>query len=212
MFKRLFTIAFATTLAACGSTAGSAASPSGSPLGIPTSPVTATASPASTPSSAPSSAPASAPSAASCTQSATGTLMSGQALLVDVRLGTHDGYDRVVFEFTSRGAPTNEAATFAIAKATPPFLEDPSGKTITISGDTVLGITLRGATIQTLGGQAAYSGSRAFAPRYTKLSELRNSGDFEAVSSWLAGLRGPGCVKAQVLANPTRLVVDLPHQ
>jgi hypothetical protein len=138
--------------------------------------------------------------------------MAGQALLVDVRVGSHDGYDRVVLEFASRQAPTNEASTFEIAPAAPPFVQDASGLPMTISGDPVLGIVLRGATAATLDGRSAYTGSRDFITRFPALNEFKSRGDFEAVSSWLAGLNGAACMKAQVLTGPTRLVLDFAHR
>jgi hypothetical protein len=135
--------------------------------------------------------------------------MSEQALLVGVRVGSHEGYDRVVFEFAPRRSPSNDRATFEIGAAKPPFYEDPSGRTLTVSGDPVLSIVFRGATIQTLDSRSSYSGSRDFQTRFPVLSELKSQGDFEAVNSWLAGLSDPACVKAQMLSAPTRLVVDL---
>ena len=213
MKRALLGLALASALAACGSTAGSPGGAGGSPLGLPTSAATASPSaPASTtPASSPRPTPATAPSAASaaCATTAKGTLMGEQALLTDVRVGTHDGYDRVVFEFASRGSPARDAATFEIAKASAPYYEDPSGRPIAIAGETVLGITFRGATTQTLDSRSSYTGSRTFAPRFPILTELKSRGDFEAVNSWLAGTSGASCLKTQVLANPTRLVVDL---
>ena len=219
MTRALFSLALVCALAACGTTAGSAGSAgstgaaNGSPLGVPTSAATTTPSPlaSATPVSSPrpTSAATASVAPAACATTATGTLMSEQALLTDVRVGTHDGYDRVVFEFTTRGSPAGSAATYEVAKATAPYLEDPSGRPMAISGTTVLGITFRGATTQTLDSRSSYSGSRAFAPGFPILTELKSRGDFEAVNSWLAGTSGASCLKTQVLANPTRLVVDL---
>jgi hypothetical protein len=135
--------------------------------------------------------------------------MPQQALLVGVRVGSHEGYDRIVFEFASRNSPSRDAATYEIARAAAPFTEDPSGRTIAIAGEPVLAITLRGATTQTLDSRSSYTGARDFLPRFDVLTQLKSRGDFEAVNSWLAGLRTPACVKTQVLTSPTRLVVDL---
>lgn len=138
--------------------------------------------------------------------------MSGQALLTDVRVGTHPGYDRVVLEFVSRGAPTAETSTYEVAPAAPPYLQDPSGLPMSIRGDRALGIVLRGATAATLDGRSAYLGSRDFVTHFPALDEFKSKGDFEAVSSWLAGLNQSGCVRTLVLTSPTRLVLDFPHQ
>jgi hypothetical protein len=227
MFRALAPIALVAILTACGSTTASLSTPRSSPTAS-----AAIASPSSTATSAPSvvatattaltlapqtpapqtSAPAAAATAAPCVSSAKGTLMTGQALLTDVRVGTHPGYDRVVLEFVSRQAPTNEASTYEIAPATPPYVQDGSGLPMTIRGDRVLGIVLRGATAATLDGRSAYSGSRDFVTQFPALNEFKSRGDFEAVSSWLAGLNQSGCVRTQVLAAPTRLVIDFAHQ
>jgi hypothetical protein len=222
MLRAFATLLAAAAVTACGSTAASqnvappttkssafssaTATPSTTP--VPTATVAATAQALPTQATAP------APTAANttCVSSAKGTLMAGQALLVDVRVGSHDGYDRVVLEFTSRQAPTNEASTFEIAPAAPPFVQDASGLPMTISGNPVLGIVLRGATAATLDGRSAYTGSRDFITRFPALNEFKSRGDFEAVSSWLAGMNGSGCVKAQVLTAPTRLVLDFAHR
>ncbi|MDQ6857555.1 MAG: hypothetical protein M3Z65_01010 [Chloroflexota bacterium] len=145
---------------------------------------------------------------ASCA-SATGTLMPEQALITDVSVGMHDGYDRIVFDLASRGSPAVGSSTFAIAQTTPPYLQDASGLPLSIAGDPVLKITLRGATAARLDGTSSYTGSRDFVPGFPILRELKASGDFEATSSWLVGLNGAACVQTQMLSNPVRLVIDL---
>ena len=225
MFRALASLTIVATLAACGSTAASLSTPrppTAASAAV-ASPSAATSSAAPTASIAPTLAaqtlapqtslrPAPTSAGAACVSSAKGTLMSGQALLTDIRVGTHPGYDRVVLEFVSRGAPTAEASTYEIAPAAPPYLQDASGLPMSISGARVLGIVLRGATAATLDGRSAYAGSRDFVTKFPALDEFKSKGDFEAVSSWLAGLNRSGCVQAQVLASPTRLVLDFPHQ
>ena len=51
-----------------------------------------------------------------------------RANITDVRTGTHDGYDRVVFEFAD-GLP--EAS---LERAEPPFTHDASGEPIAVAG------------------------------------------------------------------------------
>lgn len=219
MFRALVALALAATFTACGSTAASqnAARPTSTAA---ISLAVATATPATTlPPSSAVAAPApqtatlqpTTPPRTPCTTSANGTIMAGQALLVDVRVGAHDGYDRVVLEFASRQAPTRESSTYEIAPATAPFTQDASGLPVSISGNPVLSLVLRGATSATLDGRSAYEGSRDFVTRFRALNEFKSRGDFEAVSSWLAGLNGTACVKAQILTSPTRLVLDFAH-
>ncbi len=150
-------------------------------------------------------APASAQtSAAACSSS--GTVLSGQALIVGVRVGTHDGYDRIVFDYASRNSPALAASTYEVSPATPPYRQDPRGNSLSVAGATVLKITLRGATFMKLDGTSSYAGSRDFVPGFPVLRELKFSGDFEAVSTWFVGLNG-GSACAYTLSNS--LVVDL---
>ncbi len=224
MLRALVALALATTVAACGSsqaspaaatetarlTAAPTASPSlaVSPAASPTQRATATPSSPQPPPASPQPTAVTEPSAA-CASSATGSIIGEQALIVDVRVGSHDGYDRIVFEFASRESPARDQSTYEINRATPPYHQDPSDLPLAIAGDPVLKITLRGATTARLDGSSSYAGSRDFVPGFPVLRELKERGDFEAISSWLAGLNGTACVQAQMLTNPARLVIDL---
>jgi hypothetical protein len=134
-----------------------------------------------------------------------------QAQIVAVRVGTHGDYDRVVFEFAGRGGAAG-VPPYEIKTAARPLYRDPSGLTMAISGDPVLGITLRGGTRQGLDGGAVYTGPTDFKTDFPALRELAEGGDFEAVATWYAGLSGSACVSADVLSNPARLVVDIAHR
>ncbi len=125
--------------------------------------------------------------------------------ITDVRVGTHDGYDRIVFQF-SGGIPQ-----YSIETATPPFIADPSGQPLTVQGNAFLRITLRGATKMTDAGDSSYSGQRNFALTFPVLVNLVEGGDFEAVSTWYAGLSRASCLRVSSLTEPDRLVVDVQH-
>ncbi len=123
--------------------------------------------------------------------------------ITDVRVGTHDGYDRIVFQF-SGGIPQ-----YSIQSATPPFIQDPSGRPLTVQGSAFLRITLRGATKMTDAGTSRYSGPRNFGLTFPVLVNLVEGGDFEAVSTWYAGLSRTGCLRVSTLSGPDRLVIDV---
>ena len=55
-----------------------------------------------------------------------------RANIADVRVATHDGYDRVVFEFTD-GLPE-----VFLERAEPPFTHDASGAPIDVEGTSFL--------------------------------------------------------------------------
>jgi hypothetical protein len=124
----------------------------------------------------------------------------------DVRIGTHDGYDRITFEYLEDGTPE-----FDMQTASPPFTQDASGNPMTVNGSPVMQITLQGATKLADDGSLTYTGATEFEPGFPQLVHLIERGDFEAVNSWYVGLNGGDCMRAIVLTDPSRLVVDVQH-
>ena len=130
-----------------------------------------------------------------------------RANITDVRTGTHDGYDRVVFEFAD-GLP--EAS---LERAEPPFTQDASGEPIDVQGESFLRLILRGGTKQTLEGTTSYDGPTEFETGYPALVHLIEGGDFEAQSTWYFGLAAESCVRVLTLTDDgtARLVIDIEH-
>jgi hypothetical protein len=128
-----------------------------------------------------------------------------RANITDVRTGTHDGYDRVVFEFAD-GLP--EAS---LERAEPPFTQDASGEPIDVQGESFLRLILRGGTKQTLEGTSSYDGPTEFETGYPGLVHLIEGGDFEAQSTWYFGLAAESCVRVLTLTDDgtARLVIDI---
>lgn len=133
-----------------------------------------------------------------------------RAQIVDVRVGRHGpddaGYDRVVFEFEGAGIPE-----FRMRRGQPPFTFDPSGLPMTVRGRAFLVIVMHGGTRITPEGEETYTGPTTFVPGFPRLRQLRQAGDFEAVSEWVVGMTGPACHRLFVLRDPTRIVLDLQH-
>jgi hypothetical protein len=142
-----------------------------------------------------------------CERSAKGGVQS-HAQIVDVRVGSHDGVDRIVFEFANQAGPAG-VPSYEIARAARPFYQDASGLPLTVAGDPVLSIRMQGATKAGPDYQVVYKGSRDFVPGFPILRQHKEGGDFEALSTWYAGLNGDACVRAYTLSNPLRLVIDL---
>ena len=141
----------------------------------------------------------------SCSLPIRGAATTDRAQIVDVRVGSHGGYDRVVFQFDS-GTPD-----YLIEAASPPFVEDPSGRPLTVNGSAHLRVTLPGGTRQSATGTSTYNGPTSFAPAFEQLVELEEAGDFEATATWLIGRNGADCVRVLTLSGPDRLVIDLEH-
>ena len=129
------------------------------------------------------------------------------ANLTATRIGQHDGYDRVVFEF-EQGIPE-----VSIERAEPPFTEDASGQPVDVDGSSFLRITMRGGTAQMEDGSSSYNGASAYDPEFDALTALVRGGDFEAQSTWYVGLTNEACVRVGVLTEDgaPRLVIDLEH-
>jgi hypothetical protein len=130
-----------------------------------------------------------------------------RANITDVRTGTHDGYDRVVFEFAD-GLP--EAS---LERAEPPFTHDASGEPITVAGESFLRLIMRGGTKQTEDGTSSYDGPTVFETNDPALVHLVEGGDFEAQSTWYFGLAAESCVRVLTLTDEgsARLVIDIEH-
>src|SRR5262245_27175057 len=134
--------------------------------------------------------------------------------LTDVRVGAHDGFDRIVFEFAepkpnpagNRGIPYYE-----IRQAKPPFTQDPSDMPLDVYGDAFVQLVMQGATGYDFDGNATYAGPRVLTPSFGTLAQAAQAGDFEATLSWILGLSRSTCWDVQELHNPDRLVLDLHH-
>jgi hypothetical protein len=125
-----------------------------------------------------------------------------------IRVGTHDGYDRIVFEYDG-GTPF-----LTLDRAQPPYVQDPSGQPLEVNGLLVYRVTLTGATKWDLSGDQAvlvYQGPTNFEPGYPQLVQFVESGDFEATHSWYLGTNGSQCLRAFTLTGPDRLVIDIQH-
>jgi hypothetical protein len=189
---------------AVGPSASEAATASPTPSAVPSASPTLTPSPTGTATAAPSEPVESLPPFA-CTPTIAIPATTDRAQITDVRVGTHDGYDRVTFEFTA-GIPQT-----LLEAVLPPFYADPSGLPLSVAGTAFLKLTMQGGTAVAPDGTATYTGPTRFTPGFPQLNQLVEGGDFEAVSSWVLGLNGGGCVRLLTLDAPSRLVIDIEH-
>lgn len=133
----------------------------------------------------------------------------GPAFLTAVRAARHDGFDRVVFEFDG-GPPGSE-----VGYVERPITEDGSGRPVTVDGTAVLEVRMEPARSARLSGEDVvftYTGPKRLRPPGTAtVVELVQTGDFEAVLTWVVGTRERVPFKVTKLSGPPRLVVDVAH-
>jgi hypothetical protein len=124
---------------------------------------------------------------------------TGVAAVTTVRVSEQADYDRFVLQFD---APV---PTYTVKRqAKPTFSLAPSGQSITLSGTSGVLVSVHSATESN-----TYSGPTDFShPEFLVLKEARLTQDFEGYVSWGLGLAHPACMRAFVLANPARLIVD----
>jgi hypothetical protein len=138
------------------------------------------------------------------------TTATGQetALLEDVDLARHEGYDRVVFRFK------NAVPGYRVAYVEPPLTEDGSGAPVKVDGTAFVSVRMEPASgfdLNTGEGVLVYKGPRRISGEDAGTSvvrELVRTGDFEAVLTWAVGLSDKVDFRVLTLEDPPRLVVD----
>ncbi len=205
--------AAALLLAACGTdtspTSASDATTSPSPETSETSPGTPSASPSDSPSESPS-APAESPSPAPApdgppfpesTDPQTAEPSGEWDLqLVDVRVGEHDGFDRVVLELSGTATPGWGVAWSDEAVA------EGSGDVVPLEGDHVLTISASGTAMPEPG---SFEVPARLGPAGA-VAEVQVNGWFEGYTQVFAGVEGDERpFRVFTLTDPPRLVVDI---
>ena len=126
---------------------------------------------------------------------------SAQGQLIKVAVGDHDGFVRVVFTFS------NAVPGYSVKSATPPFVQDGSGKTVTVPGNAFLAVRLI-ARAHDEDGKSTAPSAIAHSSNGA-LREVRLLGDFEGVVNYVVGLGNAGGFRTFTLAFPSRLVLDI---
>lgn len=126
------------------------------------------------------------------------------ATLVAVQSSTHDGFDRVVFEFDER------VPGYHVEFIDRPVRECGSGNVREMAGDGWLEVRMSLARAHTPEGQPTIS-ERKRMPNLTVLSQLDLTCDFEGVVTWVLGVESPNRYRVQELSSPPRLRIDVQH-
>ncbi|HEY5154013.1 MAG TPA: hypothetical protein VIJ47_04715 [Acidimicrobiales bacterium] len=130
-----------------------------------------------------------------------------------VRIGNDGTFDRVVFEFSGDVAPAATLIGKGPNDGTLAF--DPSGLPVTISGAQLITVRMESAIATYAASNPPgplYAGPTSITPTGTaNIVQVMQIGDFESVLQWTIGMRTATAVTVQVLTNPVRVVVDVPH-
>lgn len=134
--------------------------------------------------------------------------------LVAVRIGTHEGYDRITFEFRAPNPnPGGKSGIprYEIRTAKPPHYEDASGMPLEVNGRLFARIVFHGAAGYDFDGRPTYTGPRTVRAGFEVLTEAVRAGDFEATLSWVLGFRHQACWRVREFHNPDRVAIDVLH-
>jgi hypothetical protein len=130
------------------------------------------------------------------------------AVLTEIRLGEHTGYDRVVFELD--GPVVGYAVRYVDT-----LTQDPSDLPVQHEGDAALQVTMMGATLDTSfqvsQGETprTYDGPKRVAADLENVKDVVHAGDFEATLTFGIGVDQKAPFRVELLSSPTRLVVDV---
>jgi hypothetical protein len=127
--------------------------------------------------------------------------------LTDVRVGEHDGFTRVVFEFDGTGIPM-----YRVTYADPPFATSGEGAEVPVDGTFflhVLAFPARTVDIEDPDFPPTYTGPDRFAPGLGVITEVVLIDDFEAAMTWVIGLSAEKGFTVDTLTDPVRLVIDI---
>ena len=120
------------------------------------------------------------------------------AQLTAVRVAAQAGADRVVFEFR------DQVPGYRVSYASGPVMNT-EGREVPVAGQARLVVHLEAAT-----GAGTYTGpARLAAQGTTEVLELARVEDFEAVLTWVVGLKGQAPFRVTTLSSPPRLVIDV---
>lgn len=125
------------------------------------------------------------------------------ALLLDVRMAAHPGFDRVVFEFQGDALPG-----YHVEYVDRPVRQCGSGDPVPVAGDAWLLVRMTPANAHTEAGQPTLK-ERELNLDLPNLKEMELICDFEADVSWVLGLASPNRYRVLELLDPPRLILDI---
>lgn len=124
----------------------------------------------------------------------------------DIRVGRHDGFDRVVLEVGGEGRPGWDVRYVDEASS------QGSGDPVGVAGDAVLQLTLTGAGYPYDTGVEEFPmADRVSAPDTGVVTEVAFDGTYEGTSVAFVGVQTRAPFRVYLLEGPTRLVLEVAH-
>ena len=120
----------------------------------------------------------------------------------DIRVGRHDGFDRVVFEVGGTGAPGWDVRYVDAASS------QGSGDDIAVDGDAILQVTLTGAGYPYDTGVEEFSGSASVGDAEV-VTDVVFDNTYEGTSVAFVGTTAQAPFRVYLLDNPTRVVLEV---
>ena len=127
--------------------------------------------------------------------------------LTDVRIGGHEGFTRVVFEFDGTGIPA-----YRVEYADPPFATGGEGAEVPVDGAVFIQVLVSPARtfdIEDPDFAPTYTGPDRLDPGLGAITEIVFVDDFEASMVWVIGLSAERGFTVDTLTDPVRLVIDI---
>ena len=132
---------------------------------------------------------------------------SGDAAVTvsDIRIGGHDGFDRVVFEVGGTGTPGWDVRYVEGATS------QGSGDPVDVAGDAVLQVTLTGVGYPYATGVEEYAGPPLTGAGTSAVTEVAYDATFEGTAVAFVGTGAKNPFRVHLLENPTRVVLEVAH-
>jgi hypothetical protein len=124
--------------------------------------------------------------------------------VTDIRIGRHDGFDRVVFEAAGDGAPGWDVRYVDAARS------QGSGNEIAVGGGAILQVTVTGVGIPADTGVEEYSGpDRLTSGDAEVVTEVAWDSTFEGTSVAFVGVTEETPFRVYLLEDPARVVLEV---
>ena len=121
----------------------------------------------------------------------------------DIRIGRHDGFDRVVFDVGGTGNPGWDVRYVDAASS------QGSGDEVAVDGDAILQVTLSGAGYPYDTGVAEFSGGPVSSGDVEVVTEVVFDATYEGTTVAFVGTTAEAPFRVYLLQNPTRVVVEV---